>query len=227
MEWKYGNPAAGTSPERPPCWGLSYDNDNRECQTRCAFRESCRQEVQRKINAQRLAPQAAPPPYPPVPQYGQPAPMMPQYGQQPVQVPVPVQIPIIPPQPPAPRVPGYGVPPPPQPPQPPRPPAQAGPVPQAQAAQQQAYGPIHFGVYGAINDPLHTGLHSAAGPFRPQMPGETFLERWFKNMLLNGLEAVAKEVVLGIRQMWLPPVPPTQPNTPPSAQVVDAYPPKH
>jgi hypothetical protein len=53
------------------------------------------------------------------------------------------------------------------------------------------------------------------------MQGEHFLERVGKNMFLSMLEAVAKEAVLAIRQVFLPPQVHVPQGGPPGQQVVD------
>jgi hypothetical protein len=66
--------------------------------------------------------------------------------------------------------------------------------------------------YGRFQDPLHWHMASNPVPPRPQIAGESFWTRVFKNTILSTLESILKELILSIRQMFLPP---------PRQQVID------
>lgn len=176
----------------PKCYGSGYNADDRECRS-CPYQGPCKDIVVRSKWQQQQQPQQQ------VPAFAAP---FPQGTFQPVQVrnfqpPTAFQA-----QPAAPQQQRWG----PVPQQPPPPPQQQ---------QPQRFG----GVYGAVQDPLFGVLHGAPTPFRPQQPGEEFMERWAKNMFLAAFESMAKELVVGIRQMlWGPPQPPPPPA---SNQTID------
>jgi hypothetical protein len=97
MTQGYGYPAAAPVPfsqPRPPCWGKSYDENNRECKG-CPVQVSCKDEII-KLNVQRrpyYGTQPTAPAYPaaaaPVPGYF-PQPPQPRPYQPPQQIPIPV-----------------------------------------------------------------------------------------------------------------------------------------
>jgi hypothetical protein len=60
-----------------------------------------------------------------------------------------------------------------------------------------------------MQDPLFFTILSPP-PFRPQMQGENFGERFFKNLLLDISAMAAGHLMLALRQMILPPLPPGQ-----------------
>jgi hypothetical protein len=176
-------PVVGAPQGSPHCWGIQYNSEDRTCRN-CDYQGTCRTEVIRKDLAARPVGAAPVPP----PSYTTP--------------PAPVRtIPV-----------NYAAPPPtpyqyytqPQPPQTP------GAVRYApQATQQQAPRPLQapppqYG-YGSTYDPMFYALAQVPEPFRPQVLGETFVQRVAKNMVLAGFEALLKEMVLGVRQLqWWP-----------------------
>jgi hypothetical protein len=124
-------------------------------------------------------------PAPPVPQYYQ-QPQQPQY-QQPYQPPQYQQVPV--------RTFQWNQPP------------QQAPVPVVQQQQQrpqQIMTQVPYG-YGWVNDPLQYSLYSTPPLIRPQMPGETFVERVVKNTGLAMFESFLVSMLLAVRQMvWEP-----------------------
>lgn len=185
----YGNPSVGN---RPSCWGKPdiYDSQDRECRG-CGFQSSCRDQVIKLTPAQQNPPVTTTP----APYYHSYAPYAaPQPTVAPAPVPAPVQISQYRPAPVAPAPiapPTYTA------------PATRAPVPQQppQAAQfQQDW-------YGRMQDPLFFTVLSPP-PLRQQMYGETFGERFFKNLLLDVGAMAAGHLMLALRQMLLPPLPP-------------------
>lgn len=198
------------SRNRPGCWGRTdiYDSENRECRG-CGFQSTCQNQVIKTIqSAQPTVPQVSqshspyspfqhqpqqysipqsafrvptPAPFsPPVPSYVPQAPLPAPYA-------VPTRIPVVPP----------------------------APMPQMHAAQMQPQmtqmptqmpmtGAQDF--YGRVQDPLFFPVMNAP-PFRPQLPGETFGERFLKNLFLDLGTMAAFHVGLALRQMILPPQP--------------------
>ena len=147
--------------ERPRCWGLSFDETNRECRG-CQVQGTCRDEVFKKHAAQQR------------PYYGAPSYALPQ-----APIPLPYQPPVAAP---APR---------------------AVPVPYQAAPGQQSVIPAYG--YGSTWDPITPQLYAAPPVHRVQLPGESFMERMFKNVALGMLEAFAINLVLGVRQaVWAP-----------------------
>jgi hypothetical protein len=109
----------------------------------------------------------------------------------------------------------------------PPPPPQPG-YPQ-QAAQPQQWAPVHFnvppnleqssiGYYGYYPDQMWNALASVQPVWRPQQPGETFLARAGKNMLLVFMEKAAEQLLIMARQAFFPPHP-RPPSEPPSIDV--------
>lgn len=82
----------------------------------------------------------------------------------------------------------------------------------AQLQQQaQTYGQFLLSngaeYYGRVNDPLYVAMKANPSPMRYQMPGESFVVRVGKNLLLSGLENVFAEAIGAVRQMVMPPKP--------------------
>jgi hypothetical protein len=157
----------------------------RECRG-CTFQNSCRDTVYRARN--QAAPAYAPPNY--IPQQPMTYAPAPAYAPAPQQFRQPMQ------QAPMPVV------------QPAQVPTQ---VPtQALAAPRQASPlypvPAQYD-YGWLHDPLHQAMSACPPPIRPQLMGETFVERVAKNMFLSAAEAFFMHGFLAIRQLVLPPEP--------------------
>lgn len=92
---------------------------------------------------------------------------------------------------------------------------------QAMQIPQQQQVPARFqDWYGRVQDPMFYAVTTAPPPFRPQFEGESFGERVMKNAGLAMAEAAVGQVLLAIRQMFLPP----GPVRPTSDQVVDVPP---
>lgn len=196
--YRFGGQTAPT-PQKPPCWGKSFEDGNRECRG-CGFQGSCRDEVIRASMNRTV--------YPQVPQY------QPYFQQQAPQVQYP-QIPVAPPV----QVPQY---------QPPQqsvlfsrlsraaPQQQPQMMPQMMMPQiQNQQTSIPYG-YGWVPDPMHHYVHTTPPVFRAQMPGESFGERMVKNIGLSMLESLFATMFLSVRQMvWGPEIRP---------QVIDAVP---
>lgn len=206
------------SGNRPGCWGKTdvYDNQSRDCRG-CGFQSSCRDQIIKQTMANQPAvPNMSVPSYStqfltptpfavPQPQQVAPPPMFhpaayaPQVPQPP-QPPQPQQVPVQvmkfnPPTFPAPAAPPQMF-------QQPRPP-------QPQPVQQQmGMGMQDF--YGRVQDPLFFALMQPP-PFRPQMEGETFMERFGKNLMLDLGAMACFHFGLALRQMFLPPQPPSLP----------------
>lgn len=185
----FGDPQVGN---RPGCWGRTdvYDSDSRECRG-CGFQSTCRNQVIKSTPAQAVAPVNQP--Y--YSQYTAPALpyMAPQLAQAPIQV-ARYQAPA-----PAPIAPMYTT------------PAPAPVRVQAQVPtlshQQMQPGQPQQDWYGRMQDPLFFQILSPP-PFRPQMHGENFGERLFKNLMLDLASMAMGHLMLGLRQMVLPPQPP-------------------
>lgn len=177
----------------PPCWGnpRSFDPNGRECLS-CGVRGSCKDRVDAQKAAApattyaapytppaTYAPQAYAAPYTPPTTYYQHT-----TYQQPTYVPATTN---------------------------PWSQQQARPgLPVVQTPQPApAPGPVayqHDGeFYGRYNDPYHYAVAQTPLPPRYQLQGETFAERFMKNMFLGSLEAASVELTKGIRQMVLPP----------------------
>jgi len=80
--------------------------------------------------------------------------------------------------------------------------------------------PSQLGFYGYAPDQMWNALASVPPMWRPQQPGETFARRWAVNIGLNAFETLIQQLLLGVRQMFMPPAPP-----PP--QIVDINSPPH
>lgn len=186
MTYSYGVPA-NTRSLAPPCFGKSYDNDNRECRG-CSFQTSCRDEVIKTRNS--MAPTTT--------DYYR------QFGYGGASI-APLRAPVAP----APQAMSSAAAPPPyigfgRPSM--QPPAQ-------QYSQQLPPGyppPPRYGDYGWLQDPLHYMMASAPTPMRPQMPGESFAERALKNAGLSMAEAFFMQAVMSVRQLVLAPKMPEQ-----------------
>lgn len=187
----FGNPPTGS----PSCWGRvdSYNSEDRECRG-CGFQNTCRNQVIKlTLNNQQAIPQMPIP----APQYYssyQPAVApAPNYTLPTHHAPAPIVTRYVPPQP-AP-IPVY---------QSPRPPVhQQQQMAQPQQPQQQIPA---VDWYGRTQDPLFFHVLSPP-PFRPQMPGEQFGERLMKNIILDIATLFFGHLMLGARQMILPPQP--------------------
>ena len=175
--------------ERPRCWGRSFDSSSSECH-RCGVQNSCKDEII-KLNVGRQIP--APSMY--QPDYGGPHPASSYAVPQPTQ-PVYQQQMMA-------RV------------QPPAPPT----VQEAAArALAQIQPPMQQPPYGWLHDPLYYTMAATPPPVRPQMQGESFVERVAKNAALAMIESLFGQCFLAVRQLLLPP----KPRTP---EVRDAPPP--
>lgn len=212
----------------PPCFGKEYDNEAPRC-IGCAFNSHCRQEVIRMSFAQPFAPpasavqapvahsfypsptptfyQAAPSP-PPPPPFAVPSPQFIRPQQWAPQAP-PARVPVMP----APPIQQF----------------QQPQMPQQQPWAPQPGMPSHFqipsgltpsglGYFGYAPDQMWAALAAVPPMWRPQQPGETFGRRWFWNFVLNLSEVALTQGILGIRQIFMPPVARQQPQGP----VVDA-----
>lgn len=225
--------AGGTnSGNRPGCWSNAnvYDNQSRECRG-CGFQSSCREQViKQTMNNQPSVPNVST-----IPSYYS------QFPQQsvPFATPSPVAPPMPPPmfgppQPQQPTVMKFTAPPPPAPQQMQMQPQMYAPQqmqqmpqqpmqqqmrpmsPQPQPFQHQvSMGSQDF--YGRVQDPLFFALMQPP-PFRPQMDGETFMERFGKNLMLDLGAMACFHLGLALRQMFLPPQP-AQPLQPPERVV--------
>lgn len=170
-----------TTSQRPSCFGSKFDNEARECKE-CEWKDPCRATIV-QLNSGRFTSQS--PTYyssgPQQMQYAVPTPV-PYFAppqQQQVFRPSPTPVQVIPQQ----QM-TY------------RPPTASG---------SPQVAPTHVGWYGAVQDPAFGTIHSIPPPFRPQFQGESFPERIIKNAVLSGLEAVTKEFLLGLRQVFLAP----------------------
>lgn len=196
----YGDSQTGN---RPGCWGRTdvYDSENRECRG-CGFQNSCRNQVIKLTPQQQVIPQApmnAPTYYP--------------YQTAPYQAPVPAPMPMQAPVPAPMQIARY------QPsvtPAPIAPPTYVAPAPvrvpapiPTQQPQQMQNVPPQQDWYGRMQDPLFFHILSPP-PFRPQMPGEVFGERLLKNLALDVAAMACGHLMLGLRQMILPPGPPSE-----------------
>jgi hypothetical protein len=72
--------------------------------------------------------------------------------------------------------------------------------------------------YGWLHDPLYYTMAATPPPVRPQMQGESFVERVAKNAALAMVESLFGQCFLAVRQLILPP----KPKTP---EVTDVQPP--
>ena len=61
--------------------------------------------------------------------------------------------------------------------------------------------------YGWLHDPLYYTMAATPPPVRPQMQGESFVERVAKNAGLAMVEALFGQCFLAVRQLILPPTP--------------------
>jgi hypothetical protein len=189
--YNYGIPVNQQKP--PSCYGLSYDNDSRECRG-CGFQNTCRELVIKAKNNMTspttteyyrqfgvgggsgyggvsIAPLRAP--VAPMPQPSTHTTLLPLTRPQ-----------VFQPQ-------------------------------TSQYYQQQNIPPgypppVRYGDYGWMQDPLHYAMAGAPTPMRPQMPGESFAERTMKNAGLAMAEALLMQGVLAVRQLVLAPNMPQQ-----------------
>jgi hypothetical protein len=95
-----------------------------------------------------------------------------------------------------------------------QPPMQHVPAQQAQVTMV----PQHQEYYGRLQDPIHFAIAANPVPMRPQLPGESFMERAFKNAILGFGELLFFEMAKMFRQMMLPPAKPVQQNRDQSQQ---------
>ena len=197
----YGD-QAGSSAAKPVCWGRDFSDGNAECRG-CPFLSSCKDHIIRSNVNRPGVPQAMPAPVPMYPQQVQPM-----YQAYPVPMPQQAMVPVQQMQP------SYVRPAPPPPPQPQ--------YRTQQAVQQQPQAPLvptQFANmppqdwYGKVQDPLFLLITTAPPLMRPQMVGETYAQRWIKNVGLSMMEAALAHTFLAVRQLFLPPAPP-DPNTP-------------
>lgn len=70
------------------------------------------------------------------------------------------------------------------------------------APTQYAFQDEHF---GRVQDPLYYTISATPVPMRPQFAGETFTERLTKNVALHLMEVFLTQLLLGVRQMFMPP----------------------
>lgn len=181
FDWR---PIVQAGPPPPPCHGSQhkYDPTHQECR-QCVFQNSCRDKVEA---ARRGAVPVAV-----VHNPFQPA--IPQHQFQPVHQPQQQFHP----------QPAYFQPPP-QVPQNPY-------LQQYRAVPQQMQAiPVAQEFYGRLQDPMHYILPANPVPLRPQMQGETFMQRVVKNAVLGFGELLCFELGKMFRQMVLPPPPPPQ-----------------
>lgn len=61
--------------------------------------------------------------------------------------------------------------------------------------------------YGWLTDPLYYTMQASPPPMRPQLDGESFMERMFKNMALDASASAVANVYWAIRQAVLAPEP--------------------
>ena len=80
--------------------------------------------------------------------------------------------------------------------------------------------PSNFGYYGYAPDQMWSALAAVPPMWRPQQPGETFARRWAVNTGLNAVETILQQLLIGVRQMFMPPAPPRQMQGP----VIDVTP---
>jgi hypothetical protein len=97
----------------------------------------------------------------------------------------------------------------------------------AQRALVQMQPPMQQPPYGWLHDPLYYTMAATPPPVRPQMQGESFVERVAKNAGLAMVEAFFGQCFLAVRQLILPPAPkkpevidvqPVAPQPPPPPQ---------
>lgn len=184
---------------RPGCWGRPdiYDSEDKECRG-CGFQNTCRNQVIKLTPNQQMAPVQTTAPYYPY----QPAPYTAPQSAMPAPVPAPVQIARYQPAPmPAPIAPPTYM----------APVKVPAPLPTVQPQYSQQGFPAQQDWYGRMQDPLFFSVLSPP-PFRPQMLGETFPERVFKNLLLDVTALAFGHLMLGLRQMILPPQPQDKSN---------------
>jgi len=185
------NPGQATSPNRPRCFGFdsAFDVTSRECRG-CEYQSSCRDTIYRARNSQASPPQRGPTPQPAGPNYYDPRYSPPPspigvvaQNFQPQQVSYPVAVPR----------------------------QQAiQPTPQPQQIQQQPLQQmLQQERYGWLNDPLYYMGQASPPPQRPQLQNEHFFERVVKNVGLSMLESMFFQGFLAVRQMVLPPAPPS------------------
>lgn len=174
-------------PDRsPPCWSdpKMYDNESRDCKN-CNFSASCRAEIVKERSKQTLSTEEY------FRKYA--TPTTPSF--QPLRAPANPTFPVLQPQQQQP-LPNYA--------------AAFRQIVATQESQRQGYPPgyppqVQYGEYGWMTDPLHVALASVPTPMRPQMPGESFIERAGKNAALAMAEALFMQGVLSIRQLVLAP----------------------
>lgn len=203
MSYSYTSPS-----ERPRCWGDSrvYDQVSRECRS-CSVQNSCGDSITRARNAAQLAQNTVQiPPQTQFPQYGQS--YFAQYAPPQVANPLPVMQPVAQPalvQPlpsPVPRPFAQ-----PQAPTPMPPPITPQQIQQTRPVYQLPTPPT-ADRYGWLQDPLYFQIASCPPPPRPQFDGENFVSRVGKNVVLDMVESLFKQCLLGVRQLVLPPPPP-------------------
>lgn len=167
--------------EPPVCYTKGWDNEHRECRS-CEFQTTCRDEVIKAKNRTSNTTDAY------YKQFG--------YSGSPI---VPLRSPVAPaplpqlvPQTYIGRTPMVPF------------------IPNTVSMQPQGYPPgypppSNYGDYGWLNDPLHNVMASVPTPMRPQMQGESFIERAAKNTGLAMAEAFFMQAVLAVRQLVLAP----------------------
>jgi hypothetical protein len=194
---------------QPPCYTDEryYDPTSRDCRS-CSWQNSCRDSIEAKRRSNNLSqvgqgpavnnfrPQPVPSPFivtPPQNVQNQPQPNMwaNPYQQQPQ------------PQQPGgvfrwPNLGQYGAPQYANPAQVPRPNAQVFQTTQTQYTFKDEQ-------YGRVQDPLYHTISATPVPMRPQFAGETFTERLTKNVALHLMEVFLTQLLLGVRQMFMPP----------------------
>jgi len=195
-QFQYGNPAFAAPEEKPRCWGDERVRDplSRECRN-CPFTHSCGEQITRARNARALAANTMA--VPPQQQgYGQA--YFAQFASPQMANPLPIMQPQ--PQQPAPQM------------RPMTPVPMQAPVQQMQQAPQrpmptQLPQPPATDRLGWIQDPLYFQIAACPPPPRPQYQGEHFIARMGKNAALDMAESFLKQLLLGVRQLVLPPPP--------------------
>lgn len=98
---------------------------------------------------------------------------------------------------------------------PPQPQQQVLPTQQMQVPAQI----VGLGWYGAFYDTMWAAVASAPPVIRPQMQGETFAQRFVKNMLAALGEVAAREAMFFFRQLiFAPPIPKTEIDVTPAGR---------
>lgn len=78
--------------------------------------------------------------------------------------------------------------------------------PQPVVPQQQSIfpAPPQYG-YGWLTDPMYYTMAASPAPMVPQLGGESFWERLFKNIVISGVQSATWQLHLGSRQwVWAP-----------------------